>query len=468
MKENQINKIVKLYIIFSIFYSLIGRVIPIKQLIGEGVNSLIYILLAGIGALLLLVDLFTTKKWYKGKYIIVLYSFVVIIGISSLINIKYGFSDNLKTIVWTTIQIGLIYTFYTRFSREELIRFFDKMWVAMSTFWFFPVIISLVQFVICKGYITKVEGRRLRQGFYDNRLFGLFNDPNYAAITSLCMIVAMLYLLKKVTNKKMRIFFKVNIVVQYIYVVLSGSRTALVCMTLITGFYVFMYCYQKIHGKYNWKRVLGIILIPVVSMSIVVVAFTVVQRICVVFPMTYYYVVNGEKDSHIKISDKEEIDATLTERKDGKQGNVSNNRVTIWKSYIEGLKGDVLLGGSPRNALAKWQEKEPNGYLAVTGYETHNGYVYVLAGTGVIGMLTIVIFMILYARKMILYMKGNYHIPPEVMFNFIFLIIVLIDVCFFTELFFVQGIITILFWLHCGYTLCWIDAPKKNREKNKL
>ena len=71
------------------------------------------------------------------------------------------------------------------------------------------------------------------------------------------------------------------------------------------------------------------------------------------------------------------------------------------------------MGGSPRNALAKWQEKEPNGYLAVTGYETHNGYIYVLAGTGVIGMLTIVIFMILYARKMILYMKGNYHIPPE-------------------------------------------------------
>ena len=211
MKENQINKIVKLYIIFSIFYSLIGRVIPIKQLIGEGVNSLIYILLAGIGALLLLVDLFTTKKWYKGKYIIVLYSFVVIIGISSLINIKYGFSDNLKTIVWTTIQIGLIYTFYTRFSREELIRFFDKMWVAMSTFWFFPVIISLVQFVICKGYITKVEGRRLRQGFYDNRLFGLFNDPNYAAITSLCVIVAMLYLLKKVTNKILNVNYSTRL-----------------------------------------------------------------------------------------------------------------------------------------------------------------------------------------------------------------------------------------------------------------
>lgn len=462
MKENQINTIVKLYIIFSIFYSLIGRVIPIKQLIGEGVNSLIYILLAGIGALLLLVDLFTTKKWYKGKYIIVLYCFVVIIGISSLINIKYGFFDNLKTIVWTTIQIGLIYTFYTRFSREELIQFFDKVWVTMSVFWFFPVTISLVQFVICKGYITRVEGRQLRQGFYDNRLFGLFNDPNYAAITSLCMIVAMLYLLKKVTNKKIRIFFKINIVVQYIYIVLSGSRTALVCMTFITGFYVFMLCYQKMHGKYNWKRVLGVILIPVVSMSIVVVAFTVVQRICVVFPMAYYYVENEEKDSHIKISDKEEIDASMTERKDGKQGNLSNNRSTIWKAYINGLEGDVLFGGSPRNVLAKWQEKDPKGYLAETGYETHNGYIYVLVSTGIIGLLTIAAFVILYARKVILYIKENYQIPSEVMFIFIFLLIILIDVCFFTELFFIQGLNTILFWLHCGYVMHWIDTVRKD------
>ena len=124
MKEYQVNKIVKIYIIFSIFYSLIGRVIPIKQLIGEGLNSMLYILLAGIGALLLLVDLFTTKKWYKGKYISVLYCFVAIIGISSLVNIRYGFSDNLKTIVWTIIQIGLIYTFYTRFSKKELTQFF--------------------------------------------------------------------------------------------------------------------------------------------------------------------------------------------------------------------------------------------------------------------------------------------------------------------------------------------------------
>lgn len=461
MKENKINKIIRIYIIISIIYSFVGRVIPLKQAVGEQLNGLIYILLAGIGALLLLLDFFTTKKWCKGKYIVVLYGFVVIVGISSLINIRYGFVDNMKTIVWTIIQIGLIYTFYTRFSKQELVHFFDRIWVGMSVFWFFPVVISIVQFVLCKGYIVKVEDRHLRQGFYDNRLFGVFNDPNYAAVFSLCVIVAMLYLLKKISDKKVRIFFKANIVIQYLYIVLSGSRTALVCMTAVTGFYLFMMCYQKIHGHWNWKRVIGVVLVPLVSMSIVVIAFNLVQRASVIIPMSYYHFVDGEKGFHIKINDDEEIDATLTERRDGKQGNVSNNRVTIWKAYIKGMKGDILFGGSPRNVLVKWQEKNPKGYLVETGYETHNGYIYVLVGTGVIGLGVIVVYMILYARKMILYMKKNYQIPSEVMFTFVFLIIVLIDTCFFTELFFIQGLITILFWLHCGYALCWIDAPKE-------
>lgn len=458
INENKINKGVQVYIVISILYSFVGRVIPIKQLSGESINGWIYISLAGIGVLFLLVDFFTTKKWYKGKWIAVLYAFIVIMGISSIINIKYGFVDNAKTIVWTTIQIGLIYTFYTRYSKEDLIIFLDKIWITMSTFWFFPVLYSIFQFVICNGYVTKVGTKKIRQGFYENRLFGVFNDPNYAAIFSLCVIVAIIYLLKKISNKKMRIFFKFNLIVQYMYTVLSGSRTVLVCMTLVIGLYTLAWWYQKVHGKYTWKKILGFVLIPVASMSIVVGAFQVVQRVSVILPMTYYYFADGENGNHIKIGFKGEIDESLTERKDGKSGNISNNRTTIWKAYLQNMKGDLLLGGSPRNVLAKWQEKEPKGYLVQTGYETHNGYLFVLVGTGILGMITILVYIILYVYKVLKYVKENKTIPSEIMFIFVFLVIVLVDVCFFTELFFIHSLISILFWLHCGLAMKWLDS----------
>lgn len=463
MRDEYVNKAVKLYLIGTIIITFIGRVVPIKLLIGDTIESYLYIALAMVGCVLLCVDFFITHKWRQGKYIIVLYAFVAVMLVSSVLNMSYGYVDNLKTIVWTVIQFGLFYTFYTRYDKDELIRFVDKIWQYICVFWFFPVVYSIGQFVVQDRYRVIVDGdRNIRQGFYDHRLFGIFQDPNYAAITSLYVVIACSYLYSKSKNKNYRQFLVVNIVVQIIYTVLSGSRTAMVSM--IVGMIVWMFI-KWVQNKENqklWKNIRNLVAIPVVSVLSIVLLFGVVRKTSIILPISYRYITNQEiGDDDFSSNQDDELDYDLTEREDGKEGNISNNRGHIWAEYLKGLKGDYIFGGSPRNVLMKWQDKDPEGYLSLTSYETHNGYIFVLVGTGVLGLMCIVTYVILYGRKIVLWLKNKAEIDREITFIVTFLIVILTYVFFFTELFFIHNLTATLFWLHCGMAMHWLD--KKGR-----
>lgn len=462
MKERIVNHAVMLYIVVSIAVCCIGRIIPINKLIGTNLNSMMFNLLAFFGAMLLFIDFFTTKCWKKGKNIFVLYGFVCIIFLSSVWNYRYGVVDNVKTIVWTIIQIGLIYTFYNRFDRSEVTIFLNRIWQILNTGWFFPVIYSLYQFMILEKYKTRIDGRYVRQGFYENRLFGIFNDPNYAAVTSLCVMISCVYLLKRVKNKFYDVFLIINLIVQFLYIVLSGSRTAQVCMIVVLGVYGWLrwHINNRKEERTLRKKILGYVCIPFLSAAIVSGAFAVGQKGVLLLPMSYFYLTTGEIPESIQFDGEDE----LTKRKDGQADNISNNRSTIWKAYLEGMKGDILLGGSPRNVLEKWQEKNPTGYLAETNYETHNGYLYVLVGTGILGLSVLFIYAILYARRVILHVIDTIQLADEFIFIAAILITILTYVFFFTDLFFIHSLTSVLFWLHCGAALHWVDKESSGEE----
>lgn len=460
-----VNKAVEVYIIATIIYSFIGRVVPFKVFIGEEINTIMYYLLALVGGGLVAVDFFTTKEWRKGKYIGILYIFIAVMCISSVLNIEYGYIDNVKTIIWTTIEIVLIYTLYKRYEKESFVKLMDKIWWGISAFWFFPVVYSLKQFALLERYRVRLEGtRRVRQGFYENRLFGIFNDPNFAAATSVYVILACLYLYKKSDNKKLKIFLIIDIIVQMMYVVLSGSRTAIVCMIAVGCVWGWLQWHKKNTGWKIGKKILRFVAVPVFSAVIVALGSTAIQKASIIMPMTYYYVVYGETLDEIEIAG-EEIDDDLTTRKDGQGENISNNRTTIWKAYLDGMEGDLLFGGSPRNNLVKWQEKDPDGYLVETEYETHNGYLLVLVSTGVVGFSVLLVYVILYARKLWIYVKERKELETEFVFVMLLLITLLVYAFFFTEIFFIHNLTSVLFWMHLGASMFWIDHDQREMKE---
>lgn len=437
---SKLNSAVCIYLFFSIAILFIGRVIPLKNMIGSRIEGILYTLLAFIGIGLLLLDFIISRVWKRARYVWILYLFICVMGISSILNIKFGYIDNLKTMVWTSIQFGIFYTLYKRFDRGTLKQILWNLWKAISLFWGIPVCYSLWQFVNLEGkWIETSNTRLIRQGFIENRLFGIFNDPNHAAITSLCIIIAMLFMFEETKKRKYKILIIFNIILQSQYIVLSGSRTALVCAVVACCVYG---CGKVVVSIKNIKIIKKIVLffvVPVISVCFIAGTNSFVKNLCY-----------QEIKIYANISGQEKSDASILKREDVNSENISNNRAAIWKAYIEGLKDDALFGGSPRNYLKKWIIKNPKGYLAETSYETHNGYLSVLMGTGIIGLLIIIMYIVLCIIEMLKYLTSNNVLEKEFVFSSMIIFVLLTYTFFFTELFFIHNVTAVLFWLHCG------------------
>ena len=202
-------------------------------------------------------------------------------------------------------------------------------------------VISIVQFALQIGYTVEVGEKHFYQGFYESRLFGVYQDPNYASITGIMSVFLCMYNFTKVKNIFFRIFYVVNIIVQFMYTVMSGSRTAEVCL-LVTIFIGAFFVIRKYCFKLDFKRTTAVVVSLFLGIS------------C---SLTVYFTIPASKyvlqfaPSFISSEQKEPV---TFERADV-EGNpdISNLRFKIWESGLEIYTGHPIFGTSPRAQLAR-------------------------------------------------------------------------------------------------------------------
>ena len=464
MLDKKVNFLFECYLFLSIFVTFIGRVTPVKQMLGAGLEATLYNVLAVLGGVLWMIYWLVRRDLIPMRYLITTYAFIFVMFVSSVLNRQYGIFDNIKTIIWTVVQMGVIFVYPKLLGKERIKKLFFRIWEVISFFWFFPVFQSLIQFFQNKSYWTEADpGRWIRQGFTENRLFGIFNDPNYAAITSLCVIIVSFYLWKIRTNKIERVLLAVNFLLQVIYIRLSGSRTVLVCMViaLILGVLLSL---KNMHlareTKMKWTTY---ILVPVVVVALVIsvnyLSGALSLNLAKAYQSTIGSLAQSDKDG---ASGSESGDNKVTQppvsidRTDTSLDNISNNRTTIWKAYLSLMDGDYLFGGSPRNFAQKWIDKNPTGYLAQTKMETHNGYLSVLVGTGLIGTMCIAVFIFFYLKDLFKVITDKKAIALDVIVMEMLLCAFVAYIFFFTDLFFIHSLTSVLFWFLCGASLLWL------------
>lgn len=474
--ERYTNYGVLFYILAFILYGFVARIIPLYMLVNEPVNSYILDLFAVTGCILVLLDLVTGRRLFKGQYCWILYAFICVMVISSLINIQYGYIDNLKTIVWTGIQIVVFYSAYTRISRDTMMKYVYLILHLISWIWTIAVIYSLKQFVTMEAYGVEIRPEQWkRQGFRNNRLFGIFNDPNYAAVTCAYAIFMLLYIMQKTKKVWLKYICALACGVNGIYILLSGSRTAKICV-LVT---IFVYTFLLLKNRWLYDRIgIGILkrlLISIIVVCILAVAGSVTEKLVVNIPKIYaeHVIINTEKtsDSHNteNVTELEQERAQkvmaleeqeILDRQDIGEG-TSNRRLRTWENYIEGIEGRYIIGASPRNVAQYMEDKHPDIYERNEGYETHNGFLSAFVGTGAIGLGVILLFMILIGRRIWIYCFSKEPISKEFVTIFSVIIVILIYTCFFTELFFVSNLTTVIFWLFLGCMMYWIGNDKE-------
>ena len=244
--ENTYEFLRKTYLMVFIMAVLTRVLLPIALRETQLVNTLVFSVVAIFGASIILIDFFTKRVFLQPKNIIWLLIFLVVCLISSVINVKYGLLGNIRNLVWLAISFLLLYPIDEERSIEDVKKEIKFVTNILTLVWFIACLASLVMFLLQIGfYVDVYPDSFARLGFVEGRLFGIFEDPNYAAVVAVVVILFSIFNIKNSSRQSFKIFYFSNILVNFCYLVLSGSRTAEVSAIIVTFLLIYFVLMQR-------------------------------------------------------------------------------------------------------------------------------------------------------------------------------------------------------------------------------
>lgn len=451
------------YIVAVILYSLARQNITALQpyLMGDILNLAVI----GIAAVLVLWDVVFFRNIWKTKYIRILAAFGVLTVISSVAGFRYGYIENVKAIANLFIQFCLLYVVGIRKSQTDIKKEIRVIGNGVGIAWFIASAISVFMYFADISYTQNRylwgETSEIVQGFVHEhfgvvvmRLWGIFVDPNFASAICIAVICLSLFVIFNSHNKAEKIFHIVNIVIQYLYVVLSNSRMGLLILCLASFAGAWYYAFLLMG-----KKKLHALVKEVISIGLAVVfaglCYASVELTKTVLPYVRYAIevvvpenepvtepdatsenasdegttdeastgeqTTGEQTTGENTTTEEE---PSTQKDEGKKptvenlerqdvvvkSDVSNGRFDLWKEgLVTVFKGNMIFGVGPRNYHAVAKEVDPTTRIS-TGYSIHNSFVELLMGNGITGTLVMLLFLVLCAKDAI---KARYKKPES-------------------------------------------------------
>lgn len=442
--KQMVNRITCWYMAFYAVYSISTRFVP-TALLFEGTASDILYKSVVIGAgLLALCYLLSARGIRLNKSDLLLAAFVLILGISTIANREYEFTENILGTGTFTAQLIVFYFIARRMPEAMIAACLRRIALFASLFWTPGCVLSLYQYIINDHYVTRnPENRLIRQGIVDGRLFGLFSDPNFAAFTSLLIILLLLFSLRTVNRnlfsmKLFSVYGVVCIVINLAYLIMSNSRTIYIAAVGTILFFVLLTTCRKhlTEDGLNRKQILTDFL----KRAAATLAATAAVYAVLFFPI--------QGIGHLVVPDRG-IDDMV--REDVNLENISNNRSTIWKNYLTLYQDKPVFGFSIWSALPYAVDRYPDSYLAKTRYVTHNGYLSLLVETGCAGFLVMGAFFAMTAVTFFRRVQKKEAVGDCFLFFAVLIAAVLIFLLCFHDVFFTVNIETMLLFTAVGY-----------------
>ena len=450
--EKNYFKINLAFILIVAVYCMCGLIVPLQFI---SANKIVAGGMTLLGILLATYNLVIKKVYLKIKTIEYLLLFFAFNIITSILVISYGYSTNIKNALIFYIYFLTVFPIFTGITREEGKKIYDYFFYTVTVLNTFGVLVSLIQFVLLKGYrVHDYKGLYIRQGFVESRLFGILASPNYLSLISLIIII---FLVLKICSfeKVYRFISIVAIVLNFIYIVLSGSRTAFICMMIAAVIYSIVMFYKKGNVKSLLK----------VALAIVVVLFS---YKAVNFTSEQYLKFNKER---LEVQDKklENKDNNLSlERTDTSEENISNNRFAIWKSTASFIPKKPIFGYSGGNWYEIGKKTNPDEYIIKEHYLTHNGYLEILFYNGLAGFISMGIFVLSFFISMVKRIfrdKKENLVNKDLLSMIMILMVILVSNLFLSSTFYGISLLGIILFLMAGYFYSIVSIDKSNFKK---
>lgn len=452
--KNALVKCTGIYMVIFALYSLATRFTLTATFMYGRINNCLYrfLLIAGcllaLWQLLLLFGRRQTIFAHSLSGLLLLFTATLFVGILS--NRDYGMTDNIFGLVTFGFQLVLFYYMHHFMDGARPYRHFPhlltRILLLCSFLWDIACLGSIGQYLLNIHYICRYadDHGTVRQGITDGRLFGLFTDPNFAAFTSLLLVLGLLYVTRESKLRIIHIFCWTSIAIQTIYMVMSNSRTVYLSVAASALFLVLFLSYRK--ARENETANSRASASAMIKLLLLRALFTILALIAL-----YFAILLPVRGLAKLISPQRNLETELL-RDDVNLENISNNRFTIWSAYLELYKEKPLFGFSLRSALPYATENDPDGYLAQTQYVTHNAYLSLLVETGIVGFVIMMIFLLVLFVRNVNYCRKNETPPTNTWLLFAVWILAILVFCLcFHDIFFTMNLESMLFWCGLGY-----------------
>lgn len=458
VKKEWIDKMILHYIWMTIVIFTLMMISPVLSFLTKTPFYHIQTYLGLFGIVLLGIDVLTQRKSFKSKYVFLLYGIALVALMAAIKTREFGLKDNLFSITWAILNFSLFYSISTRIAKEKWIKTMDFYLNVLFLIWGIACLVSIAQFFMNIGYTYVINPLSkdvsvARQGFLQNRLFGIFDPINHAAYISLMLFILSIFEFRKKT--KFRWVYPISSVVFFMHIVLCGSRSAGISL-VVCSFIAFFLFYRNRLENINFKKNVMALALSVCFMVVVNYSLKLSSTGLSYLSST----LNLGSETHL------EKNPDILNREDDLKGNFSNNRLDIWKDYLNIHQEFGAIGLSPGNYMKYIAKHHPDLYIveyiktnfpkkfaAGSIYHTHNGYLKVFVSTGYVGILTLVAFLILCLKDSFIYMKKNLHLSDLYVFSFLIVVSGLISAIFDQGIFFMENTPSFLFWLFAGMVM---------------
>lgn len=363
------------------------------------------------GCLLIAYDFFTKKRMFKtvnwGLPLALIFCYCITI----LVNIRYDLYMNIKHVIYLALSVLLLYGRDRNSSKEKLLNLLRKANNIIIVLSFFAGIASIVMFIF-KIHFTFWHGETLmRQGFLENRLFGVYTSPNSAALMTIVVFAAMMLNALIINDGKMKFnwFYIVNSVVQGILFSLTLSNGGMVTLFVFLTIFVVVYVLPKFMTKYSVSKSIAVsVLVLAIFLGGAKIAIDGVRYVMSYVPsLVETIITSDDADNPIQDDDKQEEDKVKFERIESGD-DMSNGRFSIWSGSLKLLKQHPIFGYGDLNVEegdnvrfdASVLNEQESTWLYKHGGNLHNAYVQVLVFSGLVGFIVFMAFALSIVKKL--------------------------------------------------------------------
>jgi len=450
------DAVVLVYIAVVLLVQVLFQISPVVTFFASTPLISIQTWLGLLGGALLVIDLFTTKRLWQGPYCLLLYGILVMAALASVRTINYGVKQNLFKLCWAAIQFALFYSCAYRMEMDKLKKFFKILFSVLLFIWLVACCVSLYQFIrqIRYDYVVNPmaqDSSSNRQGFYDNRLFGIFYTLNHAAYGSLIFFLVGLTYAMKSKRILVKVLLSVSNLILISHIMLTVSRSATIALMICLFCLSFFMARNKLQMK-SLHRLILPIAVATLILILTLLAFQVVKSGQLYLPSA---------TAEVFDLPTVEYDPTLLDRELG--SDKSNGRLDIWADYFS-LSGQIgPVGLSPGNYMPYIYENHPDLYIVEYTKEfypdkynsgiihhVHNGYLMVFVSAGWIGAVLLLAFCTLCVLRLFQKLREDHKTSYTVMLSFLLVVAVAISAMFDEGIFFQNNPQTSIFWLALG------------------